>query len=577
MKGIVSAAAEDGEGRVVVGPGLTTTTTSTTSTTASKIRMPLHNKVRTTALRDEKLTQTPQDSAFRNYGSPSTAAPLPGTSDTVEEMMMMDESTGIHACQNQQHSSESNLHESLDTGKNYVLGDEVKYETKKIIPLDSSQRRTSTTYAESAGTSITSLNLSAMNCNFDSRPSSPTAENREDKEQATKHSTGSNESEKNEMESTGNMSETDGHDDDEVSKQADKLLTRVLHCIRIFRTSVGKVVNNDKVQFLIVCLIVVNALLMGVATLDFVTGSEQVSKWFENTDTAFLIVFTVEIAMQLIYRGLWHVLTDAWLCFDFIIVVASWSFESSSMQILRSFRIFRAFRLITRLKVLQNLVQALFDVAPSVMAIVSLLLLILYIFAVLCTELFGSLYDEGILDYNYFGRLDTSLFTLFQMVTLDWADIVRQVADKYYYAWPLFSTFLVITSFILYSLVVAVVCDAVMVGERKNDKDDTGEMKKQIDQLQKRVSELTANQVVILRMLQDSMRQLENVSRDDGIFLSLNDDGAFFLQDGSASTQSSPGTSTQERWRGTLVDAPLTTASPPATFSTTSFELNLTM
>lgn len=447
------------------------------------------------------------------------------------------------------------------------------------------KRTTATTGAESSSTSLTSLNLSNMNFN------DSVSSNREGEMLATQKRKDeyNQEDDEDEMESTGNLSVTDEHDDDDDKNNEshdrnnkspqESPLNQLGDRIKGFRNAVGVFVNNERVQLFIVLLIIVNALQMGVGTLDFVTDSEKVSKGFEATDMAFLVIFTVEIAMQLIYRGLWNVLTDGWLCFDFIIVVSSWSLTSSDLQVLRSFRIFRAFRLITRLTVLQHLVQALFAVAPSVAAIVALLLLILYIFGVLCTELFGPLYEEGVLDFDYFGRLDSSLFTLFQMVTLDWAEIVRQVTVKYYWAWLLFMSFLIITSFILYSLVVAVVCDSVQAVEHEND-EDPEEMKKQIQQLQKRVADLTEKQASLLRMLQDSMRQLEDLTEssvDDGdMFYSLppESDTQAWSPDDSSSTQSSPGKLSQERWRGTFVETFLAPDSPAAA---SSFELDLTM
>jgi len=225
---------------------------------------------------------------------------------------------------------------------------------------------------------------------------------------------------------------------------------------RQFRKFCGTIVNDDRTQLLIIFLIVINAILMGIATFDFVTEQESVQRAFEKTDQAFLIIFTIEIALQFIYHG-WRLFTDGWLFFDFIIVLVSWSL--SSVQIIRAFRIFRALRLVTRLTVLRNLILALFAVAPSMGAIVCLLVLILYIYAVMCTVLFKDMFRDGITDDDYFGRLDTSLFTLFQMMTLEWADIVRQVMSKYKWAWAVFGTFLVMTSFILYSLIIAVVCD----------------------------------------------------------------------------------------------------------------------
>merc|ERR1719273_172927 len=160
---------------------------------------------------------------------------------------------------------------------------------------------------------------------------------------------------------------------------------------------------------------------MGIGTYDFVLENEPVNNAFEKTDLAFLWVFTIEIAMQFIYHG-FKLFYQGWLVFDFVIVVLSWSFQS--MQIIRAFRILRALRIVTRVKDLRNLVIALFDAAPRLVAILLLLVLVFYIFAVMFTNLFKNLYEEADTEVDYFGRLDLTLYTLFVMLTLEWADTV---------------------------------------------------------------------------------------------------------------------------------------------------------
>jgi hypothetical protein len=226
--------------------------------------------------------------------------------------------------------------------------------------------------------------------------------------------------------------------------------------LRRLRLLCGKVVENPHVQIAIICLIIMNAIIMGIGTFDFVTESPNVDQAFQATDKSFLIVFTIEIGMQLIYRGL-SLFTDGWLVFDFVIVVASWSLES--LQVIRAFRIFRAFRLITRLSTLRELIMAIGNVMPRIYAIAMLLLLIFYIFAVLFTELFGDL----TLSKNYFGSLDASLFTCFELMTLEWADIARETMAMKTWAWLPFLAFISTTGFIVFNLIVAVVCDSVKV------------------------------------------------------------------------------------------------------------------
>lgn len=228
------------------------------------------------------------------------------------------------------------------------------------------------------------------------------------------------------------------------------------------RKACGAIVNDHHVQLGIIVLIVINAIMMGIATFDFVSENPKVDTAFEKTDLAFLIIFTVELGMQLIFHG-WKMFKDGWLVFDFIIVVLSWTF--SQWQIIRAFRIFRALRIITRIETMKNLVAALFDIMPRLGAITALLLLIFYIFAVLFTQLFGELE----LSAPFFSRLDYSLLTLFVMMTMEWADVARECMDQIWWAWAPFIAFIMITGFIVFNLIIAVVCDAVAVIENKDD------------------------------------------------------------------------------------------------------------
>jgi Ion transport protein len=284
----------------------------------------------------------------------------------------------------------------------------------------------------------------------------------------------------------------------------------------IFRDLCGRIVNDPKVELFIILLIVVNAIVMGVETCTFVTDSPSVTQAFEVADKAFLIVFTIESALQFIYHGI-HLFSDGWLLFDFIVVVLSWSLES--LQVVRAFRIFRCIRLIARLEVLKNLVISIFAVAPSMSAILMLLVLILYVYAVMCTQLFGDYYALGYTDIDYFSTLFLSLFTLFAMMTLEWGDVVRQVMEHSYWSCILFNSFLVLTSFILYSLIIAVVCDAVKVTEHhdemKKHVEEKEETRQRVFALEHRVADMAQHQGAIVEQLQLAVKELAQLRRDE--------------------------------------------------------------
>jgi hypothetical protein len=125
------------------------------------------------------------------------------------------------------------------------------------------------------------------------------------------------------------------------------------HCNQ-FRYNCGMFVNNPNVQFFMIFLIAVNALMMGIGTFDFITENENLQAGFDLVDQIFLILFTLELGLQFIFHG-WRLILDGWLIFDLVIIVTSWLF--SSVQIIRAFRIFRALRLVTRIKVMKNLIM----------------------------------------------------------------------------------------------------------------------------------------------------------------------------------------------------------------------------
>jgi hypothetical protein len=307
---------------------------------------------------------------------------------------------------------------------------------------------------------------------------------------------------------------------------------------RQFRLFCGKLVMHDKVQITIVIMIVINGIMLGIGTYPFVTDNYHANLAFEVIDQFFLVVFTIELCLQLVYR-LFRFFLDAWLIFDFFIVVSSWSL--ASLQVFRCFRIFRAFRLVTRIGPLRDLVSlhsvlyksfigltlsialiqitALGQVMPRLYAIAALMSLVFYIFAVLFTELFGELK----LSNNYFGTLDLSLYTCMQMMTLEWADLCREVMLVLPWAWVPFLVFIAFSGFVVFNLIVAVVCDAVKLVDadsRARDKNRTPEELQrerqvlQAEELQKNIGSLKDHQAEMERAISNLMKELTEMDHD---------------------------------------------------------------
>jgi len=116
-------------------------------------------------------------------------------------------------------------------------------------------------------------------------------------------------------------------------------------------------------------------------------------------------------------------------------------------------------RLVSASPALKSVVDALLRSLPAMGAVAALLLLVLYVGAVISTELFGGRHPD------LFGNLGVSLLTLFQVLTLEgWPDVMRQVSGSYPWAWLFFVPFVLIATFAVLNLVVAVIVDSMQTG-----------------------------------------------------------------------------------------------------------------
>jgi len=234
--------------------------------------------------------------------------------------------------------------------------------------------------------------------------------------------------------------------------------------INVYRQVVGNVLNHKHFAIFIIILIIINAILIGISTFDFVTENKEVQSAFDNVDLAFLCLFTVELGLHFFVNGL-RLFKHRWLIFDFVIIISSWCLADHQFN--QAFRILRALRLVTRIRTMRLLVDSIVKTAPKMVAIIFMLLLMFFIFSVMFTESFGDLgdCDDSEENYfgNYFGRIDYTAFTLFQFMTIDdWPDIGRCVMQYYWFAWIPIVFFIIITAFIVINLVIAVFCEAMV-------------------------------------------------------------------------------------------------------------------
>ena len=206
--------------------------------------------------------------------------------------------------------------------------------------------------------------------------------------------------------------------------------------------------------------IVVSSVALGMET--WPAATERYGGVLRAIDVIAVAIFTGELAIKLfVYR--WAFFRDGWNVFDFIIVGLSLATLGSGTGVLRALRILRTLRLLSLVPRMRLVIQGLLGAIPGMGAVFLLIALVFYISAVMTTKLFGASFPE------WFGSIGASLYSLFQIMTLEaWSDgIVRPLMEIYPFAWMFFVPFILITSFIVLNLFIAIIVNAMHGIERE--------------------------------------------------------------------------------------------------------------
>ncbi len=215
----------------------------------------------------------------------------------------------------------------------------------------------------------------------------------------------------------------------------------------------ARLIGHPNFQRGIIALILINAALLGLET--WPAAMEAAGGWIRGLDRAILVVFVFEIAARLwVHRlAFWR---DPWSVFDFLVVGIALIPATGPLAVLRALRVLRVLRLLSSVPSMRRVVGALLAAVPGLGSIVLVLLIFFYVFAVIATNLFAADYPE------WFGSIGKSLYTLFQIMTLEsWSmGIVRPVMESHPWAWAFFIPFILVATFTMLNLFIAIIVDA---------------------------------------------------------------------------------------------------------------------
>ena len=225
-------------------------------------------------------------------------------------------------------------------------------------------------------------------------------------------------------------------------------------------------IENSTIQRILLALILINAAILGLETSPEMMATA--GPFLMALDTAILVVFVIELTIRLLVHRL-AFFKDGWNVFDFIVVGIALVPASGPFAVLRALRVLRVLRVLTFVPSMRKIVGALIKSLNGMLSIAMVLGLVYYVAAVMVTKLFGEAFPE------WFGSLGASLYTLFQVMTLEsWSmGIARPVMEAFPYAWAFFIPFILIATFTMLNLFIAVIVNAV---QTMNDDDNKEEL-----------------------------------------------------------------------------------------------------
>ncbi|WP_170775539.1 ion transporter [Ruegeria lacuscaerulensis] len=220
------------------------------------------------------------------------------------------------------------------------------------------------------------------------------------------------------------------------------------------RDAVREFVERRTVTNTILGVIIFNAITLGLSTSSSIQAN--IGHILSVFDQIVLGIFVTELLLKF-YAYRMSFFSNAWNIFDLVVVTLGLLPNRDGLSALRGLRVIRAMRLLSVIPQMRSVVQALLDALPGMGAVIIMISIVFYVFAVMATLMYGPDFPE------WFGTLGRSLYTLFQVMTLEsWSmGIVRPVMEVHPTAWIFFVPFIVITAFSVLNLFIGLLVNTM--------------------------------------------------------------------------------------------------------------------
>ena len=253
-----------------------------------------------------------------------------------------------------------------------------------------------------------------------------------------------------------------------------------------------KVAEKEAFQSFIIAVIVFNAVVIGLETAQSLMATYGWLFHILNLAVQAIFIFEITVRMLAHWPRISRFFRDGWNVFDFTVVALSLlPVAGPFATVARLARVARVTRLVSVSPNLRLIVDTMLRSIPSMAHVVTLLAIVLYVYAILGYYLFAAVAPA------HWGGLGTALLSLFQILTLEgWNEMQQATMAVHSWSWIYFTSFVVIGVFVFTNLFIAVLinnlqsvkAEQVAVEQAHNPE---AELLARVEQLQRQLGDFT--------------------------------------------------------------------------------------
>lgn len=252
-------------------------------------------------------------------------------------------------------------------------------------------------------------------------------------------------------------------------------------------SKLAKLIDSNKFQKFILFIIFCNAITIGLNTSAYL--QRTIGSYLDFLEEVFLVIYVIEILFKIFVFRL-DFFKRGWNLFDFFIVAISLISDNGFISVFRMLRVIRVMRLISSIPKMRLISQALIKSLFPMFSVGMLLVIVIYIYAIIATNLYGEQFPQ------FFGTLGESFYTLFQVMTGEsWSmSIARPIMEYDPYAWVVFVSFLLISSYMILNIAIGIIVDCISEIREDNNRElndrETDELTNKIHSLESEIKSL---------------------------------------------------------------------------------------